>query len=66
MGGPNNSHARTIQTIQRSIGINVFSDMTIYDYEVCFLISYNFLKILAAIWFAAGEQYAGYALIFGF
>ena len=40
--------------------------MTIYHYEVCFLNMYNLTKILAAIWFAAGEMYAGYALMFGF
>ena len=40
--------------------------MTIYDYEVCFLNMYNLTKILAAIWFAAGEMYAGYALMLGF
>lgn len=66
VGGATVSHARTILTIQRLIKINFFSEMTIRDYEVCFLNLYNLSKILMAVWFAAGEWYAGYILMFGF
>ena len=60
------SHARIILTVQQSFGIPIFSENTIYDYELTFLIVFNLIKIIAALWFAAGEEIAGYVLVFGF
>jgi hypothetical protein len=66
VGEANVSHARTILMVQRSFGLPIFSEMTIYDHEITFLIVFNLIKIIAALWFAAGEEYAGYFLVFGF